>query len=803
MTALIQDARYALRTLLSQPGFTAVVVLTLALGIGANTAIFRVLHGVLLKPLPYAEPDRLYLAYQSLPEQGKDRIPLSPANFADWRQGSELLEDLVAFNGGSFNLTGGATPERIRGMYVSAGYFELMRSPLAHGRGFLPEEDAHGAPATVVLSHRLWQRRFGGDPAIVGTSIDLNSEAHTVVGIAEDGFDFPNRVDLWAPHRFAPEIPRDDSYILALGRLKPGVTAEAAAAELRQIAARLEADYLQFNQGVTARLISLQERIVARIRPALWVLSGAVAFVLLIACANVASLLLSRATARRKEVAIRLALGAGRSRLLRQFLTESVLLAVAGGGLGALVAAWGTDALVALYADNIPRTGAIAMSPAVLGFALAVSMVTGLILTLVPTFRLRDAELGDPLREGGRGLAGSARDGRLRGAFVAAQVALALMLLIGASLMLRSFSELTRVDLGFRPDGLLTFELNLPAARYDADRKLIDFYDSALARVRALPGVESATAIYPLPLSGEIYAEALVFEGRPRPEPAQMPVSHVRLVSSGYFETMEIPVARGRSFDAGDHRAGAPAVIVNQALAEEHFAGESPVGRRLAIYDATGDQPRWLDIVGVVANVRHEELSHVAEPEIYLPLSLRTSETVSLVVRSSAGNGLSAPVRRAIGQVDPELPLFNIAPMDRLVADNLAQTRFLTVLLGLFSSVALTLALIGVYGVLSYWVSRRTREIGIRMVLGVSRRHLTSMVVGQGILPVLVGVALGLGGALWVTRFLASQLYGVSRTDPATFAAVVLVLVAAAVAATLIPARRAARVNPVTMLRDG
>ena len=674
------DTRYALRTLRSQPGFTAVVVLTLALGIGANTAIFSVIHGVLLQPLPFAESDRLILAYQSMPEQGKDMFPLSPANFADWRQESKMLEDLVAFHGGSFNLTGGDVPERVKGMHVSAGYFDLMRAPLASGRGFLPVEDSLGASAAVVLSHRIWQRRFGGDPEVVGTAIELNGEAHTVVGIAEDGFNFPNSVDLWVPNRFDSSIPRDNSYILALGRLKTGATEAAAATELQQIAARLETAYPSTNQGVTAKLVSLHERMVARIRPALLVLSGAVAFVLLIACANVASLLLSRATTQRKEVAIRLALGAGRLRLLRQFLTESVLLAVAGGVLGVLFAAWGTDALVTLYADSIPRASTIDMNPSVLGFAFAVSVLTGLMLTLVPTFQLRDAELGDPLREGGRGLGGGAGDGRIRGVFVAAQVALALMLLIGASLMLRSFSELTRVDLGFRPEGLLTFELNLPAARYDADRKLVDFYDSALSGVRALPGVEAASAIYPLPLSGELYAEALLFEGQPRPEPAQMPVSHVRFASPGYFETMEISVVRGRSLSEGDQRAGAPVVIINRTLAEEHFAGEDPIGQRLAIHDSTTEQPRWLDIVGVVADVRHEELSHVAEPEIYLPLGFACpSNNISLVIRSAAGIGsVTDLVRQEVGRVDPELPLFNIAPMNQLIDEGLAGSRFLT-----------------------------------------------------------------------------------------------------------------------------
>ncbi len=800
---MIQDARYALRTLLAQPGFTAVVILTLALGIGANTAIFSVIHGVLLQPLPFAEPDRLVLAYQSMPEQGKNRIPLSPANFADWRRESELLEDLIAFNSGSFNLSGGEMPERLRGTYVSAGYFDLMRSPLSYGRGFLPAEDVYGAPATAVLSHRLWQRRFGGDPAIVGTTIELNGEAHIVVGIAEEGFNFPSSADLWAPNRFDPEIPRNSSYIQTLGRLRPGVTETQAAAELRQIAARLEAAYPDLNQGVTALVMSLQERIVARIRPALLVLSGAVAFVLLIACANVASLLLSRATARGKEVAIRLALGAGRLRLLRQFLTESVLLAVAGGLLGVLFAAWGTDALVALYADSIPRDEAIGMNGSVLAFAFAASMLVGLILTLVPTFRLRDAELGDPLRAAGRGLAGGTADGRLRGAFVATQVALALVLLIGASLMVRSFSELTRVDLGFRPDGLETFELNLPEARYDDDSKLNVFYDATLDRVRALPGVDAAAAIYPLPLANEFWAENLLFEGRPRPEPSQMAISHVRAISPGYFETLEIQVLRGRSLNEADQRTAAPVVIINRALAAEHYADENPIGQRLAIFDSTVAEPRWLDIVGVVASVRHGELSDAAESEVYLPFHLQPTTALWLTVRSAQGMGpLADLVRQEVSRVDPELPLFNIAPMDRLVDDGLAGSRFLTVLLGFFSTVALVLAVIGVYGVLSYWVSRRTREIGIRMVLGVSRRSLTSMVVAQGMVPVVIGVAIGLGGALLVTRYLGSQLYGVSTTDPITFAAVAAALITVAVAATLIPARRASAVNPVTMLRE-
>jgi putative ABC transport system permease protein len=801
---LWQDIRFSLRSLRRSPGHTAAALLALALGIGANTAIFSVVHGVLLEPLPYPSPERLVMLIDANPSRGFDRFTSSPPNFIDWRDQSRSFAGMAAMTRANPSLTGGgAEPERLEGAQISAGFFETLQVPPALGRGIGAADDRPGAPPVVVLSHELWRRRFGADPRLVGRTIDLDGRPHTVVGIAPEGFQFPSRAELWIP--LALEITPDmrgGHFLGVVGRLKPGLSVERAQAELSVIAGRLAKQYPDTNTGWTVSAVPVRELMVEDVRPALLVLMATVAVVLLIACANVANLLLARMASREREVAIRTAIGAGRGRLVRQFLTESVLVALAGGALGLLLALWGTRALVAMNADNIPRASEIGLDPPVLLFTLALAVVTGLVFGLVPALHAARPDLQGTLKEGGRGASVGVRARSARGALVVVEVALTLVLLVSAGLLLRSFAGLAAVPPGFSSAGVLTLQLNLPESRYGEEPQMAAFYDGLLASVRGLPGVRSAGAIYPLPLGTGRYMLSYVVDGRPEPPPGQEESSHIRFVTPGYLESMSIPLLRGRQLDAGDREGAMPAVVVNRTMAERAWPGEDPIGKRLTFDDPTDADAEWRTVVGVVGDVRHAELSTEPDAETYLPIAQDPSPFVTLVVRADGDPmRLAAPVREAVRRADRDIPVFSVRPLERVVAESLAEQRFRTTLLAIFAGLALVLASVGVYGVVSYGVTQRRHEMGLRMALGARREQVQRLVVGQGLRLVLVGAAVGLVAAYLATRLLASFLYGVRATDPLTFAAVPALLALVALAASWLPARRATQVDPIVALR--
>ncbi len=803
MTTLLQDLRYALRTLVSRPGFTAVGLLTLALGIGATTVVFSVVNGVLLRPLPYPQDERIVMVRASNPEAGLDRISVSPLNFRDWREQTRSLEPLVAILPESFNFTGGDYPERLRGLRVSAGFFSVMGVTPALGRGFLPEEDRPGGGNVVVLSHGLWQRCFGGDPGVVGQTLLLDGESHHVVGVAPQGFSFPRDLDVWAPIAFEyDQYPRDDRWVHALGRLEPDATLAGAQAELSRIAAGLEQEYPDSNTGWGVVVEPLREVVIQNIRPALLVLLTAVAFVFLIAIANVANLFLARLTTREQEVTLRYALGASRSRLVRQLLTESVVLALLGGGLGLLLATWGTEALLAQFADHIPRSGGVSVDRNVLGFTLLISVVAGLVFGVLPALQVSGHHLAESMGEAGRGLTGNARSGRLRRILVGAEVALALVLLVGASLLIRSFVNLVGIDPGFSARQVLTMRLDLPEVRYVKNAPRIAFYQELLDRLEALPGVASAATIDPMPLAGGWTAEEFAIEGRPVPDPVATPGTNYRLASPGYFETMGIPLLAGRTLTEADREGTLPVAVINKTLAERFFPPGDAIGQRLTFAVPPTEDSVWFTIVGIVGDVRWAELDTEAGPETYVATLQQPDLFANLVIRAEGDPlALAASVRSAVQAVDPELPVYSPRTVDELIAASLGQPRFAMALLALFAAVALTLATLGVYGVVSYSVSQRFREVGIRMALGASGSEVLRMVVGQGMIPVVAGVAGGVVGALGLTRFLTSQIYGVSTTDPLIFTGVTLVLLLVALVASFLPARRATRVEPMLVLR--
>jgi len=800
MAGLFQDLRYGARTLMKNPAFTLAAVLTLALGIGANTAIFSVVNAVLLRPLPYEDPERLVMIYETNLAKGWPQFSVSPPNFADWSEQSRVFDGMTGFRGAAFNLTGVAEPERISGMFVSKRFFGMVGVRPLLGRTFTPDEDEPGKENRAVLAYGLWQRRFGGDLGIVGKPLTLNGDAYTVVGVMPAGFALPRDTEIWAPLSFRPgEMKqRGSHYMSVLARLKPGVTLETAQTEMSAIAGRLEKEYPDSNSGWGARVVPLLEQAVAGIRPALLTLLGAVGFVLLIACANVANLLLARAEARRREMAVRAALGAGRPRLIRQLLTECVLLALVGGGLGLLLAVWGIDALRALEPADLPRLKEIRVDLAVLGFTAAASLVTGLIFGLAPAIQISRTDLNVTLREGERGSGGSSR-GRVRGALVVAEIALALVLLIGAGLHLRSLHELQGVDPGFDTANLLTMRVSLPGSKYSAGAQGVSFYRQALERLDGLPGVRSAAAVSSLPLSDYDLIFTFHVEGRPPLPPSEQVSADWHAVSRDYFRTMGIPLVRGRFFTERDDASAPRVAIINETMARRTWPGEDPIGRRISI----GIGPEALrEVVGVVKDVKQSGLDADIAMQVYEPYPQQAWQSMFFVLRAeSVPEDLSASARRAILDVDKDQPVFGIRTMDQILSGATAQRRFNMLLLCLFAAVALALAAVGVYGVIAYSVAQRTHEIGIRMALGAQRRDVLGMVARQGLPLAVMGIASGLAGAAAVTRLMTSLLFGVSATDPATVTATALLMAAVAALACYIPARRATKVDPMTALR--
>ena len=799
MGNLWQDIRYGFRMLLKKPGFTAIAVLTLALGIGANTAIFSVVNAVLLRPLPFAEPDRLVMVYEKRLKLGRTRNPVSAPDFIDWRAQSTVFENMAAYTWWNANLTGGDEPERIMGTVASAGLFPTLGVKPALGRSFTPEEDQPNANRVVVLSHGLWQRRFGSDAGIIGKTLTLNGNSFTVIGVMPRGFQFPDKqIEMWAPLALNTSEAgnRGSHYLHVVARLKPGVSLPQAQAEMETIASRLEQQY-PVNVGHSVNIFPLYEETVGSIRPALLVLLGAVGFVLLIACANVANLLLVRGSARQKEIAIRTALGASRFRIVRQLLTESVLLAIVGGGLGLLLAIWGTDLLVALSPPETPRVGEIGIDRAVLGFTLAVSLLTGIVFGLLPALQASKPDLNDSLKEGGRSQMASGSRSRLRSLLVVAEVASALVLLIGAGLLLKSFMRLREVNPGFNPENVLTMQLSLPQTKYKEEHQQAAFTQQVLQRIGTLPGVNAAGAVAGLPLSGNSASRYFAIEGRPERPAGEGLNTNFNAISPNYFRALGIPLLQGRDFSERDVLGTPEVVIIDEAMARRFWPDEDPMGQRLRI----SNQP-WRTIIGIVGSVKHSGLDVEPTPEMYYPLLQDPLPFMTLVVRTPGDpQSLAAAVQREVRTVDKDQPVFGIKTMEEVVAESVSSRRLTMLLLGTFASLAVLLAAIGIYGVMSYTVAQRTHEIGIRMALGAQAGDVLRLIVGQGMILTAIGITVGLAASLALSRVLSSLLYGVSATDPLTFIAVSLLLAAVAFLAGYLPARKATRVDPMVALR--
>jgi putative ABC transport system permease protein len=808
MRSLLQDMRYGFRMLLKRPGFTVIAVLALALGIGANTAIFSVVNAVLLKPLPFREPERLVAVWETnaqLESEMRNRNEVALANFLDWRAQNQVFEQLAALSYASVNLTGVSEPERIQSAVVTTNLFQALGVQPATGRSFLPEEESPASPRVALLSHGLWQRRFGADPQIVGRTLTLNGNQATVVGIMPPGFQlqFPTsmQVDMWLPMRIdAAAANRKFHYLYVLGRLKPGVSREQAQAGMKAIAGQLAEQYPETNADKGANVVALHKQLVGNVQPYLYVLFGAVGFVLLIACANVANLLLARVAARHKEVAIRIALGAGRFRLIRQLLTESVMLSSLGGLLGMLLAYWGVDLLIALSPSDVPRLNEIGLHGPVFFWTLGVSLLTGVLFGLAPALQASKPDLNESLKESGRSMGGLRRS-RLRSLLVVTEVALALVLLTGAGLMIKSFWRLQQVSPGFDANNLLTMNISLPRQKYSEAQQANVFFDQLFQRLRTMPGVEQVGGADPLPLSNSNITTGFLIEGGPILAPADRPEVGERAVTPLYFQTMRIPLLKGRQLSEQD-RADAPRVIIiNEAMARRFWPGEEVIGKRLGFEDDDGKQS-WPEIVGIVGDVKHERLDAEAKPEVYFPYQQHPKNFMSVVVRTTSDPAaMIAAVRQQVLAVDRDQPVFDIKTMNERLSKSVAQSRFIMLLLGLFSVLALLLAAVGIYGVMAYTVAQRTHEIGIRMALGAQTRDVLRMVVGQGMTLALIGVGVGLVAAFVLTRLMSSLLYNVTATDPLTFGAVALVLSTVALFASIIPARRATRVDPMEALR--
>jgi predicted permease len=802
-----QDARYGLRTLARAPGFTVAAVLALALGIGATTAIFSVVDAVLLRPLPYDRPERLAVLLHG------GRSPVSPANFLDWRREASAFERMGAAEYWQPNLSGGDRPERVLGLHLTADMLPMLGVRPALGRVWTPDEDQAGGEHVVVLGYRLWQRRFGADQAIVGRSITLDGQPHAVVGVMPPGFEFPpfwaTGAELWAPMPLAERATsRGGRSLRVFGRLAPDSSVEQARAQMATITARLDQAYPGTNRKVMVR--TLDDMVVGNVRSALLVLLGAVAFVLLIACANVAHMLLARAAARHKEMALRVVLGASPARVIRQLLTESVMLASIGGVAGLAFATGAIRALVAISPGNLPRLETVGLDARVLAVTLGVSLLTGIAFGLAPAVQASRSDLNASLREGERGSTVGAGRHRIRRILMGSEMALALVLLVGAGLMIRTFAALRAVDPGFRPDHVLSAVVSVTGSRSGEPAQRFAFYRDVLDRVRALPGVVSASAINHLPLAGDIWGFPFYVEGRSRPGPGETPAATYRVVFPGYFEAMGLPLVRGRDFDDRDGLGAPGVVIVNEWMAQQHWPGTDPIGKRITLDDPDRD-PAWLTVIGVARNAARDRWAAAPDGEMFLPFlqsrnyrenmhSVFTYMTVVVRADEDAG-ALAAPLRSAVGDADAGATVSAVQTMEEVVARSTASPRFYLVLLGSFAAVALALAAIGIYGVMSYSVARRQNEIGIRMALGAKPADVLRLVMGEAAAVSAAGAVVGLATALALTRLMSGLLYGVAATDPVTFAGVCAVLALVALAATYIPARRAVRVDPLKALR--
>ena len=801
MEILLKDIRYGIRRLISNPGFAIVATITLALGIGANAAIFSVVNTVLLRPLPFKDPDSLIMIRETKLPQFPE-FSVSPGNFLDWRKQNTVFERLVATRGSSFNLIGSGDPQRLIGLNVSDGFFAMLGAQPQIGRDFLPEEDQPGRNNVVILSNGFWQNQFGGSSSIINQTINLNGQGYTVIGVMPPTFRFGDLATaLWTPMAFTAQQAQQHGghYLSAIGRLKPGVPLEQARAEMSTIANRLAAQYPDANTGWNVKLTPMLEYQVRSIKPALLVLLGAVAFVLLIACTNVANLLLARATSRQKEFAIRTALGASRPRIVRQLLTESILLSLVGGMIGLVLAVWGVDLLLALAPEGLPRVRDVSLDGRVLLFTIGISLLTGLGFGLVPALQASKPNLNETMKDAGRGSSEGGRRQIIRSSLVVVEIALALVLLIGAGLMIKSFSRLQKVDPGFNPHNALMVPIVLPQRKYPEENQQASFFTQLIQKVKALPGVQAAGISCVIPLSDNDYVLGFEIQGRP-PYPAGTgPNTNYYSVSPDYFKAMGIPLLRGRVFTEHDTVNEPRVVVINETMARKFFPNEDPIGKRLHV---TNGPVVYREIVGIVGDVKHYGLDQEPKPQTYEPYTQRALPFMALIVRTPGDpTGLTAAIRNEVLSIDKEQPISNIRTLDRLFSTSISQQRFSMLLLGIFAAVAIVLATIGIYGVMSYSVTQRTHEIGIRIALGAGRRHVLKLIVGHGMLLALIGITAGLVISFALTRVMSTLLFEVSATDPMTFGVIALLLISISLLACYIPARRATKVDPIVALR--
>jgi putative ABC transport system permease protein len=803
MSTIWQDVKYGVRVLAKSPGFTAVAILVTALAIGANTAIFSVINAVLLRPLPYQHSERIMTVWGTHAKRGLIHAPFSYPDFADFHAQSNSFDGLAAYTDATASLSGHDAPEQITGEATSSDLFKVLGVQPALGRTFVPEDEQGGDPS-VVITHGMWERRFASDPNVVGRQITLDGKSRAIVGVLPASFSFPFSTE--APEYFLTIDPKSEldkergaHYLTVLGRLKDGVTREQSLAEMKGIAARLEQQYPDEDASRSINIVGAQEDMVGNLRRTMLVLLGAVGFVLLIACANVANLLLARASRRGREIAVRVALGASRARIVRQLLTESLVLSIAGGVLGLLIAVWGVSLISSFVPADIPRFNETGLDLTVLAFTIIASVLTGLVFGLAPALQASKLDLNESLKEGGRGASEGRGRSHVRSLLIVSEVALSLVLLVGAGLLVKSFIKLRNTDPGFNPENLLTASVSLPVAQYSEDAKITQFYQQAVERASHLPGVESVGAITPLPLSDNAMTITFNLKDGPPPRPGESPISGARIVTPDYFHAMGIPVRAGRAFNDND-RANAPkVVIVNETLARKYFAGTDALGKQLHL----GLNDLDSEIVGIVGDVRHSGLDKEPGPEFYVPYTQVAFGDMSFVVRTKTTDpaNLAAALRGAVQGVDKDIPLFKVRTMRSLVGDSMARQRFSMTLIAAFAGLALALAMVGIFSVMSFLVAQRTHEIGIRMALGARASDILRMVVFHAMGLALVGVAVGLFASFALTREMATLLYEVSATDPVIFGGIALLLSFVALLACLVPARRATKVDPMIALR--
>ena len=807
MGDLMVDVRYALRTLRKSPGFAAVAIATLAIGIGANTAIFSVVESVLLRPLPYPSPDRLVAVHEADPERGFDGSSVSPPNYLDWKERSRSFSALAAFMDDALAYSRPGRPaRRVDVVVCTPDLAPVLGASPEHGRFFSRDETRPGGPRAAVLGHGFWRRELGGDPAAVGRTIRLNGRDYPVVGVMPASFELPGRgTEIWLPARFRADVmtQRGAHYLDVVGRLRPGVTVEAARREVSGIMRQIHRENPSMDPGWTSVVEPLHEVVSGRAKPALWILLGAVGFVLLIACANVANLLLARATARQSELATRRALGAGSGRLVRQLLTESLVLSGAGSTLGLLVAAWGVGLLVRFGPPDILRLAETRIDTPVLLFGVALAAATAIAFGLLPAIQAARSNVQDDLRSGGRSASSTREGSMLRSGLVVGEIAVSLLLLAGAGLLLRSLLRLQGTDPGFRAASALTYEISLPENRYGSPEQMVAFYERLIERTRSIAGVRSAAAVTGLPLTGTSFSSSFVVEGEPPPPPSDEPSAQVRVASRGYFSTIGLPLVSGRVFEASDRRGGARVVVASAAAARKFWPAGNAIGKRVRFGASAGPEKYFGEIVGIVGDVRDASLAAPPRPVFYVPLEQTPVDSVDVVIETAVPPaGVIAPASAAVAAIDPEIPVANVRTVSALLARSMARQRFAAILLALFAATALLLSAIGTYGVLSYGVSLRRREIGLRAALGASPADVLALVLKQGLALAALGAAVGIVSAAATTRVLSGLLVGVRPTDAASFAGAVALLALVSLAACAIPAWKAARIAPFEALRS-